>query len=150
MHPNRTELDEVLRASPLLQSMGIELADWNVGRAVTRITPTSSQGNIAGTVHGGVLYCLADAAFEAACNGAGRVSVALEISCHFVGAARIDQTLAATAIEVHQTRRTASYRIEVRSESDDALCAWFMALAFRTSRWHLGEQAWPVDWRERY
>ena len=27
--------------------------------------------------------------------------------------------------------------------------AWFQALAHRTGRWHLGEERWPADWRDR-
>lgn len=149
-HPNRDALDAALRRSPLLSALGIELVEWDVGRATTRLVPTAAVGNLADSVHGGVLFSLADAAFEAACNAAGRMSVALETSCHYVSFAPLDETLVARAEEVSRTRRTASYRIEIRGAASDDLRAWYMALAFRTTRWHLGEDVWPVAWRERY
>ena len=40
----------------------------------------------------------------------------------------------------------ATYRIEV-VDGDGLLVAWFQALAHRTSRWHLGEERWPDEWR---
>ena len=46
-----------------------------------------------------------------------------------------------------RTRRTAAYAIDVTSEADGALRATFQAMAFRTGRWHLGEDAWPDEWR---
>lgn len=128
----------------------MELTDWGVGHATVRLEPSADLGNIAGTVHGGVLFCLADAAFEAACNAAGRASVALESACHYVSAAPLDETIVGTAAEVSRTRRTASYRIEVHGEDSDVLRSWYMCLAFRTSRWHLGEESWPDEWRARY
>ena len=149
-HPNRDRLDAALRGSPLLTALGIELVDWDVGRATTRLAPTPRMGNLADSVHGGVIFSLADAAFEAACNAAGRMSVALETACHYVSPAPLDEALVADAAEVSRTRRTASYRIEVRGAASDVLRAWYMALAFRTSRWHLGEDAWPAAWRDRY
>jgi hypothetical protein len=53
------------------------------------------------------------------------------------------------AAEASRSRRVASYRAEVRGE-DDAVRCTALAVAFRTGRWHLGEDAWPADWRERY
>lgn len=149
-HPNREQLDAALRGSPLLSTLGIRLDAWDVGTATTRLDPARAVGNLADSVHGGVLFSLADAAFEAACNGAGRVSVALETSCHYVSAAPLDEALVAVAVEVHRTRRTASYRIEVRGDPSGDLRSWYMALAFRTSRWHLGEDAWPEEWRAAF
>lgn len=149
-HPNRERLDAALRGSPLLTALGIRLDAWDVGTATTRLDPDAAVGNLADSVHGGVLFSLADAAFEAACNAAGRMSVALETACHYVSPAPLDEPLVAVAEEVHRTRRTASYRIEVRGEPSGELRSWYMAMAFRTSRWHLGEEAWPQEWRALY
>jgi acyl-CoA thioesterase len=97
-------------------------------------------------VHGGALFSLADAALGVASNSWGRVCVALTIETQFLSAPG-DQVLIATAVERARTRRTAAYAIDVTSEEDGTLRASFQAMAFRTGRWHLGEDAWPEEWR---
>jgi acyl-CoA thioesterase len=139
----------MLRDTPLLKTLGIELVAWLPGSATLKMTPTPDHGNLAGTVHGGVLFSLADAAFEIACNSYGRLAVALETSCHYSKPARIGEPLTTGASEVARSRRTASYRIDVR-ESSGELIAWYMCLAYRTDRWHLGEDRWPQEWREAH
>lgn len=165
--PLRGELDALLREIPLHATLGLRLVDWSPGRARVALTPAPEHGNLAGSVHGGVLFALADAAFEIACNGYGRLSVALETACHYSSPAPMSEPLVAIAEEVSRSRRVASYRIEVRgaasadadaddaaeadADADDAarpLRAWYMALAFRTDRWHLGEDRWPQEWRD--
>ena len=142
--PLRPELDAVLRASPLLD--GAELLDWGPGWANVRRVAPGAAGNVAGTVSGGVLLTLADAAFEAACNGHGRQAVALELTAHFPSAGLPGETLTAVATEVARGRRTASYRIDVAGGDPPQPRLVVMALAYRTSRWHLGEEAWPPEW----
>jgi phenylacetic acid degradation protein PaaD len=130
--PLREDLDALLRASPLYATLGMELLGWGPGSARVAMVPGPAHGNIAGSVHGGVVTSLADAAFEASCNGYGRQAVALEMTAHYVSAARIGEPLEAVAEEVSRSRRVASYRIEVRGGGE--LRAWFMAVAYRTER----------------
>lgn len=143
------ELDTLLRETPFYSVFGIELVQWSPGTARFRLATRPEHANLGGSVHGGVLFSLADAAFEVACNGYGRVAVALETSCHYSAATLVGDVLQAQAVEVSRTRRTASYRIEIRAE-DCELRAWYMALAYRTERWHLGAERWPDAWRETY
>src|SRR5215217_2648805 len=63
----RAELDRLFRAGSLGGILGFRLVDWSPGRAVAELQPTAAVTNITGSVHGGVLYTLADAAFEVAC-----------------------------------------------------------------------------------
>jgi len=141
-----SEFDAVLRATPLYGLLGLELLGWAPGSAQFRLATRPDHANLGGAVHGGVLFSLADAAFEVACNGYGRVSVALETSCHYSAPTMVGDVLLADAVEVSRTRRTASYRIELRAQ-DGELRAWYMALAYRTDRWHLGLERWPESWR---
>jgi len=113
------------------------------------MTPTEAHGNLAGSVNGAALFALADAAFEVACNSYGRVCLALETSCHYRKPAAIGDALTAAASEVARGTKTGSYRIDLRS-SDGDLVAWYMALAYRTDRWHLGEDRWPEAWRSSH
>ena len=145
----RDEMDTLLRDTPLLKTLGIELVAWLPGSAALKMTPTPDHGNLNGTLHGGVLFSLADAAFEIACNSYGRLAVALETSCHYCRPAKIGEPITAGASEVTRSRHTASYRVDVRDGKGDLL-AWYMCLAFRTEQWHLGEDRWPSKWRKSH
>ena len=142
----RAELDAILAASPLLRTLGGRVAGWGPGWSEVRLPTRESFANIEGTVHGGIIASVADAAFEVACNSHGRVAVATALSCHYTAPAAPGVELVASAAEVDRGRRTASYRIEVET-ADGGRVAWFQALAYRTSRWHLGEARWPDEWR---
>jgi hypothetical protein len=50
------------------------------------------------------------------------------------------------AVEVTRSARVASYRITATG-ADGEVRAWYQATAYRTSRWHLGEDRWPATWR---
>jgi acyl-CoA thioesterase len=142
----RAALDALFRATPYYAEVGVALEAWEPGYARVALTATPGHANLAGTVHGGILFGLADAAFEVACNGYGRLSVALDHVCHFTSAGVVGERVVAEAVEVSRSRRVASYRIEVRG-GDGALRAWTMAVSHRTGRWHLGEERWPAAWR---
>jgi acyl-CoA thioesterase len=145
----RGELGSLLSDVPAHKALGIELVAWLPGSATVQMTTTSDHANLAGTVHGGVLFALADAAFEVACNSHGRVAVALETTCHYSRPVSVGLPITAGASEMSRSRRTGSYRIDVRDRKGD-LIAWYMALAFRTDKWHLGEDRWPEEWRNAH
>jgi acyl-CoA thioesterase len=145
------ELDALFRRNPYLKQLGVELDDWGLGWARTSVTPTSDAANIMGTVHGGIVVGLADAAFEIACNSYGRRCVAVELSAHFNASSEIGKPLVAQASEVSRSARLASYRIEVTSHgTDSGPVAALLALAYRTGDWHLGRERYSDEWRERH
>ncbi len=72
--------------------------------------------------------------------------MALETACHYSRPAAVGEPITAGATEVARSRRTASYRIDVRDRAGE-LIAWYMCLAYRTGTWHLGEERWPAQWR---
>lgn len=143
----RAPLEERFRAIPFAALLGIELDDWGPGWSRVRLAPSPALHNLVGTVHGGAIATLADVAFEVACNAHGRESVALDLTAHFTAPAD-GRLLVAEADEVTRSRRTASYRITVTQGATTV--AWFLAVAFRTSRWHLGEDRYPLSWREAH
>jgi phenylacetic acid degradation protein PaaD len=143
---NRASLEKVF-LDPWTGLLGAELVDWDGGRAAFRLPTGGGHLNFVGSVHGGVLFSLADLALGVACNSWGRVCVALTVEIQFLSAPQAGEVLVATAVERSRTRRTAAYAVDVVSENDGALRAAFQAMVFRTGRWHLGEDAWPQDWR---
>lgn len=141
----RAELEARFLATPMYATLGIALDDWGPGWARLRMTPTAAMGNLAGSVHGGATFTLADAAFEIACNSWGRLSVALETTCHYHRPAEVGQPLVADGWEVSRGGRTATYRLQVADE-EGLVLASYLALAYRTGRWHLPEERFPDGW----
>jgi acyl-CoA thioesterase len=145
----RAELDGMFRLGGLGGLLGFRLVEWEPGRAVAELRPTATVANITGSVHGGVLYTLADSAFEVACNSYGRVCVALDVSVHHASAAPVGEPVVAEAVEVSRSARVASYRITATGAGGEVR-AWYQATAYRTSRWHFGAERWPEAWRAVY
>jgi phenylacetic acid degradation protein PaaD len=145
----RGELDGLFRAGGLGTLLGLRLIEWEPGRAVVELRPTTTVANITGSVHGGVLYTLADSALEVACNSYGRVCVALDLSVHHASAAPIGESVIAEAVEVSRSARIASYRITATGAGSEVR-AWYQATAYRTSRWHFGADRWPHAWRDAH
>jgi acyl-CoA thioesterase len=145
----RTELDRIFRAGGVGDLVGLRLLDWGPGTARFVLEPRPELANIAGSVHGGALYTLADSAFEVACNSYGRICVALDVTAHHASAAPLGEPVTAEAVEVSRSARVASYRITATGASG-AVRAWYLATAYRTSRWHLGADRWPQAWRDTH
>lgn len=140
-----TDLEALFRATPMYTTLGITLQAWGPGWATLLMHPTPSLGNLAGSLHGGATFALADAAFEIACNSHGRLAVALETTCHYHRPAPPDGVVHADAWEVSRGGRTATYRLQVSDEAGEVLTS-YLALAYRTSRWHLDEARFPDGW----
>lgn len=145
----RIALDAILRSSALPATLGARLVAWAPGTARVDATASAEHANLGGTAHGGFVTSLADAAFEVACNSHGRIAVALSLAGTFTAPAPVGVLLVAQAVEVSRSRGTASYRVEVTAGGGHVL-AWYQAVAYRTGRWHLGEDAWPAAWREAH
>lgn len=147
--PNRDRLDGLFRGDAYMAELGMELVRWTGGAATVRWTPQDTHRNFAGTVHGGAVFSLADAAFAVASNSWGRVCVALSVEIHYLSAPPAGVELEAVARERFRGRRAGSYLIEVRPSggASEDIIASFHAMVHRTDRWHLGEDAWSDDWR---
>jgi acyl-CoA thioesterase len=147
---NRARLEAIFAGDTFVREIGVELVDWGGGHATVRLRPEARHANFVGTGHGGMIFTLADAAIGVASNSWGRVSMLLSAQAQYLTAAPLGEPLLARAAERSRTRRTVSLGIDVTSEESGALRASLQAICFRTGRWHLGEDAWPEDWRAQY
>jgi uncharacterized protein (TIGR00369 family) len=147
---NRARLEDMFLGDAYVTALGTELLEWDGGHATFRLRSGPRHANFVGTVHGGAMFSLADAAIGVASNSWGRVSMLLTANAQYLSAPPVGDVLLARAVERSRTRRTVALAIDVTSESDGTLRAAFAALCFRTERWHFGEDAWPVDWRATY
>lgn len=147
-HPNRGAMDTMFRGDAFAGRAGLELADWGCGWADVAFVPTAAHHNFMGLVHGAAIFAAGDVAFSVACNSWGRQAVALSVEVQFLAAPPAGAGLVAQARERSRTRRTGAYLIDV--VADDQLVASLHAMAHRRSAWHLGEDAWPDQWRAQH
>ncbi len=142
---NRRRLGELFADDQLARSLSVALVDWGGGWGTATATPGPDELNFMSSVHGGYLFAVADVVLSVASNSWGRVALAVSVDFHYVAAAASNVQLAFTAKETSRGRSLATYALEVRS--DQRLVATAIGTTFRTSDWHLGEDAWTSQWR---
>jgi len=108
---------------------GVELAEAGPGHAVTRLPIRPEHLNGVGVVHGGAIFAVADAAFAAASNSAGRTAVAININISYLRAAR-EGVLTARAREINPDKRIGGYRVDV-TDDEGQVVAVFEGLVYR-------------------
>ncbi|GEM83114.1 MAG: phenylacetic acid degradation protein PaaD [Meiothermus sp.] len=114
---------------PYMQLLGLKTQLLEPGKAVVAAQVKPEHLNIHGSCHGGFLYSLADAAFALASNSHGTPAVALSTQMQYFKAVRAGEYLEAHASEENLGRRTATYRIEIRS--GERVVALFTGTVFR-------------------
>ncbi len=112
---------------PYARSLGIQLTQVDAGFAEATLEIKNHMLNAHGTVHGAVIYALADHVFSVACNTYGKTSVGVSTTIQFVEAAELGDQIMARASEVKRTHRTGFYRIDVYHRQNliatmDAVC----------------------------
>ncbi|MFO7462158.1 MAG: hotdog fold thioesterase [Desulfatiglandales bacterium] len=110
--------------------MGLRLLEIGPGHAVVEMAPQEDNANIFGMTHGGAIFSLIDEAFQLSCNAYGTVAVALNVTVAYHQAPEQGRSLRAESVEIHRSRKTATYDIKVRDEQK-TLIASCMAVAFR-------------------
>ena len=101
------------------QELGIELTEATLGRATARMTVRDDMLNGAGKCHGGVLFTLADTAFQCACNSRGRLTVSSGASIEFVRPASAGDELTAVCVERYRNRSGGGYDVTVTRTGAD-------------------------------
>ena len=123
------KLEAYFKKDTYAQLTGIRLLDVSEGKAKAMLAITEHHRNSAGTVHGGVIFTLADFAFAAAAHSHGTVAVAINSSISFFKAAS-EGMLYAEAREISIHPKLASYIVDVTNDKND-LIASFQGMAFR-------------------
>lgn len=106
------------------QSLGLRLGEVGSGQATVRLDATPAMLNGHGTVHGGYLFLLADAAFAYASNTYGPVAVAQSAQIMYLRPALAGDELSAHAVERTRQGRVGVYDVTVR-RADGAVIAEF-------------------------
>lgn len=126
---------QLLSRDAVSQWLGVELLEVAVGRATLRMPVRADFVNGFGTVHGGVLFSLADSAFAFATNAGGLLSVAIDCTISFPVAVRPGDVLTAEAVEQARTNRLAFCEVTVRNQENTTV-AFFRGTVYRTTRVH--------------
>jgi acyl-CoA thioesterase len=114
-------------------SLGIELVDGGLGRAVVQLAVRERHLNCNGSCHGGVIFALADTAFGLASNSHGQLAAGIDAHITYLVAGKLHDVLTATATEVSRNRKLGVYRIEVTT-GEGVLIASFTGTAYISSR----------------
>jgi acyl-CoA thioesterase len=122
-------MNSFFTADALGQYLGVELLEIAPGRARVKMMATKEHLNAHRTVHGGVLFALADIAFGLAGNSAGIPAVAINAHISFMKAAG-PGPLYAMAEEFTANPILASYSVEVTNDQGDRI-ALFQGMAYR-------------------
>ncbi|HJU76566.1 MAG TPA: hydroxyphenylacetyl-CoA thioesterase PaaI [Sphingomicrobium sp.] len=94
---------------------GILIEEARAGYARLAMQVRSDMLNGHGTVHGGMVFALADTAFAYVCNGKNEKTVAAQASIVFLGSAGEGDTLIAQADELSTAGRSGVTRVSVRT-----------------------------------
>lgn len=111
------------------RELGIKLISVSPGKATMHLIITDKHLNSHGTVHGGVIFSLADVAFGVASNSSEIPSVAINTSITYMKAAT-SGTLIAEAEEFSANHKLGSYVVEVYTQDREKI-AVFQGLAYR-------------------
>ena len=95
---------------------GIVIEEARAGYARLRMTLRDDMLNGHRTVHGGMVFSLADTAFAYVCNGRNERTVAAQASIVFLDSAKEGETLVAEGEELSRVGRSGVTRVTVRSE----------------------------------
>jgi len=122
-------IDDFIKRDALAKHLGIRITEVSAGMARAEMEIREIHLNSAGTVHGGAIFSLADAAFAAASNAHGTLAVAVNAGISYFRALK-SGTLFATAEEVSFNPKLATYVIEVTNEAGDRI-ALFQGMVYR-------------------
>lgn len=118
-----------LEADPFSKQLGIRLVSASPGKSTLQLDISNNHLNSHGTVHGGVIFSLADVAFAVASNTSGVPAVAINTSITYMKAAS-SGTLIAEAKEFSSNPKLGSYVVEVYDQNREKI-AVFQGLAYR-------------------
>jgi acyl-CoA thioesterase len=129
------EIFSLLEQEPFAQFLGMKLIHMGEGTATAELDIKDHMLNAHGTVHGAIIFSLADYVFAAASNSYGRTSVGLSTNVNFMAPGKMGSRLIAKAVEEKRNNRTGWYKIRVESAGE--LLATMDALVYRKNHYFI-------------
>lgn len=109
--------------------VGIKLVEVKPGYAKANMEITDKHLNAVNIVQGGVIFTLADFAFEAASNSYGQVSLGINANISYFQPPK-GKILIAEAREISASKKIASYNVDIFNE-DKEIIARFTGMVYR-------------------
>jgi acyl-CoA thioesterase len=125
-----TDLISLTEKEKFRKFLGIEVVKIENGCAIVSLEITDEMTNIYGFTHGGVIFSLADEAFELACNSRGYVEVGINVNISYTKPSKSGDTLFAKAKFVSESGRTAIYNIKISNRENETL-AFCQAMSYK-------------------
>jgi acyl-CoA thioesterase len=122
----------ITRSDRVAQTLGIRLEAIEPGSAKVSLTVRENMLNGLGICHGGIIFTLADIAFEYACNSRNVRTLAVTCSIDYSARAVEGDTLTARTEEKSLNGRTGIYDVTVTNQ-DGAIIAHFRGTSHGTS-----------------
>ena len=127
------QIKQVLKDEPFASFLGMKLTNLGPGTAEAELIPDDRMLNTHGTVHGAIIFSLADYVFAAASNSYGKIAVGVTTNVNFLSAGKRGETLTANAKEIKKNHKLAWYKIECPNEKE--LIATMEAMVYRKSHY---------------
>ncbi|MBK5445254.1 PaaI family thioesterase [Peribacillus butanolivorans] len=127
------QIKQVLKDEPFASFLGMKLTKLGPGTAEAELIPDDRMLNSHGTVHGAIIFSLADYVFAAASNSYGKIAVGVTTNVNFISAGKRGETLTANAKEIKKNHKLAWYKIEVLNEKE--LIATMEAMVYRKNHY---------------
>jgi len=118
--------------------LGINLLEIDEGYARMQMVVTDDHCNFAGSIHGGIIFTLADSAFAYACNSQNIATVAAGCSIEYLAPAFPGDSLTATAKYQGGRGKQGIYDIEINNQ-DNKLIACFRGKSHSSGKTLVGE-----------
>ena len=124
------KLKELADKEKFRKYLGIETVKLERGYAKVKLKITEDMTNIYNFTHGGVVFSLADEAFELACNSRGNIEYGLNVNISYFKASNPGDTLFAEAKFLSESRKVAVYEIKIFNHNNETL-ATCQALSYK-------------------
>lgn len=122
-------IDNVAKQDQFAKHLGAEIIDVSPGYAKVKVKVQDYFLNGVKTVHGGVIFSLADFAFALASNTSAETGVAINVNIQFIKAAFLGDELIAEARLISRSKRLGTFSGHVVNQ-DQKILAQFQAMAF--------------------
>ena len=113
--------DELSRCDQAAKDLSINVFDVVEGSCRARMTITNSMLNGVSVCHGGVLFTLADTAFQHACNSYNDLTVAANGSIDFLKPAMLGDVITASCQEVKRGRSSGIYDVTLTNQNQQTI-----------------------------
>jgi acyl-CoA thioesterase len=125
---------EAVKTETFAQALNMKLVELEDGHSVVEMVyDPKTMDNMYDRAHGGALFGLIDEAFETAAQTRGTIAVALNVNITYVTSPQPGSILRAEAIQVSETKKTASFDIKITDQEDNVITIC-QALAYRTGK----------------